>query len=137
MFLSLRHYTVVSFELEAFDDDRCVELEIKSADLRDGMSLADHVRVKPTRVTRRITWEPYTVLSDGSRVPTSDPELDRRERVTTTCFHAQDGYESSSGPAGAGAMHCVEVVGSTRYFHFLVMGCMLDSQETRVSEWRA
>ena len=94
----------VAYTLDAYDADNCNEISIKSADLRNGMYLTEHARVTKNRVTRRLEWKPYRMLSNGTRVYTDDPELDERERVTVTCFYATDGYEQTNHPP-----HCVEV----------------------------
>jgi hypothetical protein len=94
----------VAYTLDAYDADKCNEISIKTADMRYGMALTDHVRVTKNRVTRRLEWKPYRTLGNGARVYTDDPELDERERVTVTCFYATDGYEQTSHPP-----HCVQV----------------------------
>jgi len=91
----------VAYTLDAMDQDRCNELQIRSTDMRNGMTMAAHVRVTKNRVTRRFQWAPYRTLANSTRVYTDDPELDEREPVTVTCFHATDGYEQTS--------HCVQV----------------------------
>lgn len=78
----------VKFDLEAYDPDHCVELQIGHTGLYDSMFMYPHQRIDERTVRRIFLWP------SPSKVPLEDS----RQRRTKVCFYAFDRYMATVLP---------------------------------------